>query len=157
MSFREAVEIVLKHEGGYVHDPADPGGETYFGISKKAFPQTDIKNLTKEDAIKIYHDHYWKTSGVEMLPEKLWNIFFDMSVNMGKRRSCWILQEACNHKNREEITVDGKLGKNTAKASLNLEPERLRSFRVKYYADLVDRKPRLLKFWFGWYRRAISV
>ena len=53
MTFEEAVKSVLKHEGGYVNDPKDPGGETNFGISKRAFPDLDIKNLTEEDAIEI--------------------------------------------------------------------------------------------------------
>ncbi|QDP47842.1 MAG: putative glycosyl hydrolase [Prokaryotic dsDNA virus sp.] len=157
MAFQEAVEIVLKHEGGYVNDPKDPGGETNFGISKKAFPDVDIKNLTRSDAIKIYYDHYWKLSKVEILPESLWNIYFDMAVNMGKRRACKILQQACNHKNKEKIEVDGLLGINTANASKFVEAERVRSFRVRYYADLVSRKPTLDKFWFGWYRRALST
>ena len=157
MPFSEAVEIVLKHEGGYVFDKDDPGGETNFGISKRAFPKVDIKELTREEAIDIYHDHYWKSAKVESLPEGLWNIYFDMAVKMGRKRACLILQEACNHKNKKDIAVDGQLGPKTVVATEKLEAERLRSFRVKYYADLVTRKPNLLKFWFGWYRRAISV
>ena len=155
MTFEEAVKIVLDHEGGYVNDPDDPGGETNFGISKKAFPDLDIKNLTEEDAIKIYYDKYWKPSKVEMLPLRLWEIYFDMVVNMGRKRACEILQKACNHKNKVGIKVDGRLGRNTASASKRLEPKRLQSFRVKYYADLVNRKPKLEKYWYGWYKRAI--
>ena len=55
MDFNEAIEIVLKHEGGYVNDIDDPGGETMMGISKKAYPNLDIKNLTKEDVKNIYY------------------------------------------------------------------------------------------------------
>ena len=113
ISFEEAVKVVLKHEGGYVNDPDDPGGETNFGISKRAFPDLDIKNLTEEDAIKIYYEKYWKQSKVEMLPERLWNIYFDMAVNMGRKRACEILQKACNHKNKVGIKVDGRIGRNT--------------------------------------------
>lgn len=43
MKFDDAVEIVLKHEGGYVNDKKDPGGETNMGISKRAYPHIDIK------------------------------------------------------------------------------------------------------------------
>ena len=54
MEFSDAVKIVLKHEGGYVDDPVDPGGETKYGISKKAYPFLDIKNLTIKQASDIY-------------------------------------------------------------------------------------------------------
>src|SRR5690606_28008981 len=53
--FRRAVEVVLKHEGGYVNNPSDPGGETKYGISKRSYPELDIANLTQEDAIAIYY------------------------------------------------------------------------------------------------------
>ena len=32
-TFNEIIEVVLKHEGGYVNDPSDLGGETNFGIT----------------------------------------------------------------------------------------------------------------------------
>ena len=45
--FDDAVEIVLQNEKGYVNDPADPGGETNWGISRRAYPHLDIANLTR--------------------------------------------------------------------------------------------------------------
>ena len=45
--FDDIIEVVLHHEGGYVNDPDDPGGETNFGIAKRSHPDVDIKNLTK--------------------------------------------------------------------------------------------------------------
>ena len=156
-SFESIISAVLKHEGGYVNDPDDPGGETKYGISKKAFPDVDIKSLTVEQAIDIYKTKYWKPSKVEMLPERLWSTYFDMAVNMGRKRACEILQKACNHKNKVGIKVDGRIGRNTAGAAKRLEIKRLQSFRVKYYADLVNRKPKLEKYWYGWYSRAITA
>ena len=41
--FSLAIPIVLENEGGYVDDPNDPGGETNFGISKRSYPNVDIK------------------------------------------------------------------------------------------------------------------
>tara|TARA_R110002020_G_scaffold393759_3_gene603867 strand:+ start:89 stop:658 length:570 start_codon:yes stop_codon:yes gene_type:complete len=156
-TFDQVIKQVFHHEGGYVNDPDDPGGETKYGISKRAFPDEDIKELTKKRAAKLYYDHYWIPSKVNLLPDSIRAIYFDMAVNMGIKRAATILQKACNHKNKVKIKVDGRLGKNTAKHSKILEPERLRSFRVKYYADLVSRKPTLEKYWFGWYRRALAV
>jgi lysozyme family protein len=60
------MDFIFRWEGGYVNDPADPGGETKYGISKNANPGVDIKNLTKEDAKRIYHDKYWLGSGAHM-------------------------------------------------------------------------------------------
>ena len=57
-----ALQVVLddliEREGGYVNDPDDPGGETKFGISKRAYPHLDIKNLTEEHAADIYYNDY---------------------------------------------------------------------------------------------------
>ena len=54
LDFTEAVSVVFKHEGGYVNDRNDPGGETNMGISKRAYPDLDIKNLTQDDAAEIF-------------------------------------------------------------------------------------------------------
>ncbi len=158
LKFGDAIKVILKHEGGYVNDSDDPGGETNMGISKRAYPEIDIKRLTEAEATAIYYDDYWRPARVEDVPENLRLIYFDMVVNMGKRRATKILQESISAKGIK-TSVDGLIGPNTianAKKS-GLEPGRLRSYRVKYYADLVNRKPNLEKFWYGWYRRAKQV
>ena len=48
MNFNKIIEKVLEHEGGYVNDPTDLGGETKYGITKRFYPDVDIKNLTKD-------------------------------------------------------------------------------------------------------------
>jgi lysozyme family protein len=156
--FKEAVKIILKHEGGYVNDKDDPGGETKFGISKKAFPYLNIKEITIQDAEDIYYEHYWKKAKCDKLPEKLQLIFFDMVVNMGKSRAVKILQEAITAKG-VKTDIDGGIGPKTIGNSIKsgLEPKRLRSYRVKYYALLVTKKPTLGKYWYGWYTRATAV
>ena len=156
--FDDCVKIVLKHEGGYVNDPVDPGGETKYGISKKAYPFLNIKDLTEKDASDIYFKDYWLKAKVSKVPEELRMIYFDMVVNMGKSRAVKILQESISAKG-VKTEVDGGIGPKTISNALKsgLEPERLRSYRVKYYADLVNRKPKLGKYWYGWYRRATSV
>jgi len=158
MEFKDAIKIVLKHEGGYVNDPVDPGGETNMGISKKAYPFLDIKNLTIKQASDIYFKDYWLKGKVSKVPEELRMIYFDMVVNMGRSRAVKILQEAISAKG-VKTTIDGGIGPQTISNALKsgLEPERLRSYRVKYYADLVNRKPKLGKYWYGWYRRAVAT
>jgi len=158
VGFKDAIKTILKHEGGYVNDPDDPGGETMMGISKKAYPNLDIKNLTQKDVEDIYYRDYWVKAKCPQLPEELKLIYFDMVVNMGKSRAVKILQKAISAKG-VKTDIDGGIGPKTISNALKsgLEKGRLRSYRVKYYADLVNRKPTLEKYWYGWYRRAIST
>ena len=104
--FDDIIEVVLHHEGGYVNDPKDPGGETNFGIAKRSHPDVDIKNLTKDGAKEIYKEVYWDKNKVESLPEDLRHIYFDMCVNQGKGRAVKILQQAANAKGAG-LKVDG--------------------------------------------------
>tara|TARA_R110000824_G_scaffold345771_1_gene532459 strand:- start:5891 stop:6370 length:480 start_codon:yes stop_codon:yes gene_type:complete len=156
IKFEDIIEIVLEHEGGYVNDPKDPGGETNFGIAKRSNPDVDIKNLTIEQAKEIYKSKYWDKNKVEKLPEQLRHIYFDMCVNMGRGRAGKIIQRAANNRGHE-LVVDGALGPVTLGKINNVELERVRAFRIKYYADLVTRKPDLEKFYFGWFRRSLEV
>ena len=155
-NFNEIIEKVLEHEGGYVNDPKDLGGETKYGITKRFYPELNIKELTKEKAKQIYKADYWDKNRVESLPQNLWHIYFDMCVNMGKRTAVKVLQRAANSKGRN-IDVDGGMGPATLKAVKGVEVERVRAYRVKYYADLTTSKPEQDKFYFGWYKRATEV
>ena len=155
-SFEEIINKVLEHEGGYVHDPKDLGGETKYGITKRFYPAVNIKELTKEKAKQIYKDDYWDKNRIETLPQNLWHIFFDMCVNMGRRTAVKILQRAANSKGRG-IDVDGGMGPATLKAINDVEVERVRAYRVKYYSDLITKKPEQEKFYYGWYKRATEV
>ena len=60
IEFKDIINNVLQSEGGYVYDKDDPGGETKYGISKRAYPDFDIKNLTKDDAKAIYLRDFWQ-------------------------------------------------------------------------------------------------
>ena len=155
---KEIIEETLKHEGGYVNDPKDLGGETNMGITKRFYPDLDIKNLTKEDAIKIYYKDYWVKNKVDDLPSRLKHIYFDMCVNQGKRTAVKVLQRAINNKGGK-LVVDGGFGPASKRALKKYKPsaERVRCFRLKHYYDLVKKKPEQEKFLFGWYRRTMAV
>ena len=155
-NFDEIIEQVLEHEGGYVNDPKDLGGETKYGITKRFYPDVDIKNLTIEQATEIYKKDYWDKNKVESLPQNLWHIYFDMCVNMGKRTAVKVLQRAAVNKGRN-IDVDGGLGPMTIGALKGVELDRVRAFRVKYYVDLITARPEQEKFFLGWFRRATEV
>ena len=155
-SFNEIIKQVLEHEGGYVNDPKDLGGETKYGITKRFYPELNIKELTIEKAKQIYKDDYWDKNRVESLPQNLWHIFFDMCVNMGRRTAVKVLQRAAVNRGKD-IEVDGGLGPATIKALKGVELDRVRAFRVKYYVDLITSKPEQEKFFLGWFRRATEV
>lgn len=81
--FEIAVNLVLGEEGGYVNNPADPGGETQWGISKRAFPLVDIKNLSRDDAKALYKAHYWDPLSSYSLTPIFRRIAFECAINQG--------------------------------------------------------------------------
>lgn len=81
--FETAVTEVLGEEGGYVDNPTDPGGETQWGISKRAFPETDIKNLTRDAAKALYKVYYWDPLLAYPLDPVFRRIAFECAVNQG--------------------------------------------------------------------------
>lgn len=93
--FDIAVEIILKHEGGYVNHPDDPGGETNFGISKRAYPDVDIAKLSKNDAKAIYKADYWDRIRGDDLPLAVGICVVDYAVNSGVSRASKALQHVC--------------------------------------------------------------
>jgi len=87
--WEKAIAFVLKWEGGYVPPSAkDPGGETKYGISKKAHPTLDIKNLDKNFAIAIYNEDYWIAAGCPLIRDDAMALaVFDTAVNCGTGRA----------------------------------------------------------------------
>jgi lysozyme family protein len=81
--FLQAFAVVVGEEGGYVNDPADPGGETRYGISKRAYPDVDIKNLTLAQAQAIYQRDYWDALACDGYSWEVALVTFDCGVNQG--------------------------------------------------------------------------
>ena len=126
-NFDRAIDFVLRHEGGYVNDPRDPGGETNFGISRRAYPTLDIKNLTKEQATGIYRKDYWDKVGGDILPWPWDLILFDTAVNQGV---AWAIRFFVPSMQWWDYLF----------------------IRIKFYADL--RKPEFLR---GWINRVFRL
>jgi lysozyme family protein len=83
-NFDRAFEIVVGIEAGYVNDPEDPGGETKFGISKRAYPHEDIKNMTLERSKELFQKDYWIRCHCDAL-QWCWALpVFDCAVNEGQ-------------------------------------------------------------------------
>lgn len=109
-AFDRAFEILIGHEGGYVNDPNDRGGETKYGVSKRAYPNVDIKNLTLDGAKAIYKRDYWDKIRGDELPPGLALLAFDSAVNNGAGAAVRWLQAAVG------ATVDGVLGPKSMEA-----------------------------------------
>ena len=92
--FDRAVALVPRHEGGYVKDPRDSGGETHYGISKRAYPHLDIQALTPAEASVLYRRDYWERCHCDDLPPDVALLVFDAAVNQGTSQAIRFLQEA---------------------------------------------------------------
>lgn len=132
-SFANAVNNTLFYEGGYTNDPNDPGGETNFGISKRSYPNVDIKNLTRDHAIQIYWTDFWqKISGDSMFSGLAFNVF-DTAVNIGVTPAVKMLQTALG------VVSDGVIGPKTIAAMKAAQPSVVGIFgalRAEYYFTL---------------------
>jgi lysozyme family protein len=146
-AFARALDFVLLREGGYSNDSADSGGETKYGISKKAHPDIDIKNLTIKQAGEIYRSQYWEPNWCDQLPYWAALAMFDTSVNMGRHHAIVCLQKAA------DLRDDGKLSPELIRTIKHLEPKDgladYLSYRLVRYAGLKS-WPR---FGRGWARR----
>jgi|WetSurSiteA1Bulk_404760.scaffolds.fasta_scaffold68802_1 lysozyme family protein len=149
--FERCIKVILKNEGGYSNNSADPGGETNMGIAKKFYPNEDIKNMTKERAMEIYYKDYWSPMHLEKLKDdNLVLQVFDFGVNAGIRTSIKLLQTIVG------VEDDGILGPisayfiNNHKGSLL---EEFKSARILFYNNLAEIKPSLKVFLKGWLNR----
>ena len=134
MNFDTAFETLITHEGGYVNNPRDPGGETKYGISKRSYPAEDIPNLTLARARFIYKRDFWDTVRGDELPYDLAYNLFAGAVNSGRGQAVRWLQRAVR------VADDGKFGPLTLAAvlaaDLNLVVRRYNGERLKFMTDL---------------------
>ena len=134
MTFDQCVEIVLKHEGGFVDNKDDPGGVTKFGISKKSYPEENIINLTNNTAKAIYKRDYWYETKCDQLPSSIRLIVFDCAVNQGTDFAIKTLQSIVG------AEADGHIGPRTLEAVNKKVPKDIfKEFakkRMQHYASL---------------------
>jgi lysozyme family protein len=138
VNFDLAFEKTMGAEGGYSNNPADAGGETYKGISRKYesnwqgwsiieslksepnFP----KNLASNDDLqarvkKVYKENYWDINKLDLIPDQgIAEEIFDTGVNMGVNRAAKYFQIALNCLNKQQVLYDdidedGKIGSET--------------------------------------------
>jgi lysozyme family protein len=170
--FSLAIGPLLKHEGGFVDHPSDPGGATNWGISLRFLrgledpyfdvdqdgdvDADDIKALTRAGAINIYREQWWERYNYGAIEHQaLANKVLDLSVNMGPHRAHTLLQQAARAATGIVLRLDGALGPNTLRqVNSALSNELLAAYRSEaagFYRSL--NKPDFIK---GWLNRAYA-
>lgn len=148
--FYVLIDRVLAHEGGYVNDPRDPGGETQWGIAKASYPKLNIKTLTRSQAIEIYRRDFWAPIGGDALPDAAAFQLLDACVNHGAGNAVRWLQRAVG------AADDGRLGPLTLAAVKRTNPADLvllfNAERLEFYTKLGTWST----FGKGWVRRVAA-
>ncbi|MHB8603485.1 MAG: glycosyl hydrolase 108 family protein [Nitrosotalea sp.] len=125
-------EVGNKPNGGYTNDPTDPGGETKYGISKRAHPSLDIAQLSAQDAADIYAKEYWDVLGCDNLDYPYNLVLFDSGVNCGVPRAAGWLRQATD-----------------ALSYISL--------RRDYYITIINKNTSLMKYAKGWWNRLADL
>lgn len=172
--FNPALEKVLSHEGGYVVDPNDPGGETYKGVARKIHSKwdgwTNVDMMKKQSGFpavletdynlqqkvrEFYQVQFWdriKGDNIEN-PEVALSIF-DFAVNAGTATSASLAQMVL------ETTTDGVIGPKTLEKLNAFNPDHfLAAFtvaKIARYISIVKRNPTSRNYFYGWVRRALN-
>ena len=153
-NFPACLAFTLQAEGGYVDNPADPGGATNMGITLATYrawmgnpllTAADIQTLSVETASNIYAADYWMPVRGASLPSGIDLMVFDMGVNAGVSRSAKILQRVAG------VVQDGRIGPHTLAAATHVTVDALYAAHCAYYTALGY--PTFLN---GWLHRAAA-
>jgi len=155
MEFNESFVELMKHEGGYSNHPADPGGETMWGMTARVARARGytgpMKDLPQDLAKKWYRADYWDSVRADDLPPQLRYAMFDAAVNSGPVRAVQWLQQAIG------VPDDGKLGPQTLG---KLQPLNAYAVKCKMLGIRLDFMASLgtwSSFGRGWARRIASL
>ena len=149
--FDDAFTAVVLAEGGYVNDPDDPGGETKYGVSARAYPNEDIKNMTLERAKMLYRRDYWDMTKCDSIPPPLNKYVFDAAVNQGTQAAIKMLQKSVN------VAQDGIFGRDTERA---IERNNIPQLCALFMAERAIRYTSTRnadKYLRGWLKRLFSM
>ncbi|MEP5153918.1 holin-associated N-acetylmuramidase [Planktotalea sp.] len=163
-SVTQIAHEIVQREGGYVNDPDDPGGATNFGVTihtmrrlgldltgDGAITASDVRRLTREQAVDIFLKHYFVEPKIAQLPKAIQSSVFDMYVNAGNN-AVKILQRLCT-KMGFECSVDGAIGPMTIAAATRAFDAAPQFFadayaieRRNYYFRLADKRAASRKY-----------
>lgn len=151
LSFKQIFDRLIGHEGGYVNDPRDPGGETNWGVTKRTAQANgytgNMKTMTRQQAYEIYYRAFWLRYNCEQMPDAVAYQFFDAAVNHGLGNASRMLQRAVG------VLDDGIIGKYSLEA-INRNPISdtlmvLNGERLNFYTRLEN----FDRFGKGWVNR----
>lgn len=158
-NFESALKAILHHEGGYVNHPADPGGMTNLGVTKRVWEEwvghevdeKTMRNLTPEIVGPMYKAKYWDKIKGDDLPTGVDYVVFDAAVNSGLGRAAKWLQACVG------VEPDGGIGPKTLAAVNAFDANQLiEDYAKRRLSFLMD-----LKTWDtfgkGWGRRVAEV
>ena len=158
MNFDKAFELLMVNEvngmpnGGYVNNPDDPGGETKYGISKRAYPDVNIAALTEDDAKAIYQRDYWDAHQCDTMPWAVGWVLFDCAVNHGAHTAIKWLQGALS------LPADGVLGSHTLAAVASVsQPVAVARDITIVRDEFVATLPNYQTFKNGWKKRFLNT
>lgn len=162
------IPLLLSVEGGYVNDPDDPGGATNLGVTLATWREAgydidgdgdidadDVRMLSVSDAVaRVIKPKFWdRWHADDIRCQAVANILVDWLYNSGSP-GIRIPQKLL------DVRQDGIVGPETLKALNGADQEEffasIKSERIKYYSDLVARKPDLRKFFKGWMNRLLA-
>ena len=158
-NYDTCIALILKHEGGYVNNPKDPGGATNLGVTKKVWEEwvgkpvsiDDMKALKVEDVKPLYKAQYWDRVRGDGLPAGVDYAVFDVAVNSGVVRAAKFLQAALG------LTTDGIIGPATLAATEAANPRELVTDICEKRLAFMQSLPIWSTFGKGWQRRVEEV
>lgn len=151
LTFLQIFNRLIGHEGGYVNDPRDPGGETNWGITKRTAQANgyhgNMRAMTREQAFKIYQSAFWVRYQCDKMPSAIAFQFFDAAVNHGLGNASRMLQRAVG------VADDGIIGSMTLAAVKKMAISdvimHLNAERLEFYTKLGH----FATYGKGWVRR----
>lgn len=155
----EAARIIrhtLTLEGGYNNIPGDNGGETNFGISKKAYPNEDIRAMTIERATELAYRDYYEKFHLELIQSfRIRAKVFDTGFNAYPTTAIKFLQRALG------VHDDGVIGMETLTAIVGKEENTILYAMIKQqmlnYVRIVSHAENQAQFLAGWTNRAFDI
>lgn len=158
-NFNDAIVKTLAREGGatFTDVAGDKGGATKYGISQRAYPNLDIRNLTEQQARDIYKHDYWdRVCGDTIDSQLIAENIFDTAVNTGVRTASKLAQLCI-----DVSPVDGVIGSHTVN-TINAADEHqfLAAYtisKISRYADICNKDKSQTKFLLGWINRSLGA